>query len=84
MGLICDWVTDAAVGVDGNLFAESNGFDEVLFDFAGELIDTNTGLFLTHPRNISSNCVVYHCVRKVQQLAQSIAYFSVLQLPTQS
>lgn len=36
-------VVDAAVNVDGNTFAESNGFDEVLFDLADQLTDTSSG-----------------------------------------
>lgn len=36
-------MVDAAVNVGGNTFAESNGFDEVLFDLADQLTDTSSG-----------------------------------------
>ena len=36
-------VLDAAVNVDGNTFAENSSFDEVLFDLADQLNDTNSG-----------------------------------------
>ena len=43
-------VADVAVSLEGNMFVESNSFDEVLFDFAAQLTDTSIGPgeFLMH------------------------------------
>jgi len=51
-------VIDVAVSMEGNAFAESNSFDEVLFDFVDQLTDTSTGPgeFLMHL--LYTNCHV--------------------------
>jgi len=37
------WMVDTGVSMDGNMFAESNGLDEVLLDLANQLNDADTG-----------------------------------------